>query len=62
MEFVKYKLLNLKDPLLTKVSFEVPLRGSGGLSGLEFVNLENSKLKILKLSKMVLNGEKFVKV
>ena len=35
------------------------MRGGGGLSGLEFVNLENSKSKILKLSK---NAPKWRKV
>ena len=54
------KKLNLKDPLLSKVSFYAPLRVKGGcLSGLEFVNLENSKSKILKFSK---NAPKWRKV
>ena len=56
---IERKELNLKDPLLSKVSFYAPLRGGGGFSGLEFVNLENSKSKILKLSK---NGPKWRKV
>ena len=57
---IERKELNLKDPLLSKVSFGVnPLRGGGYLSGLEFVNLENSKSKILKFSK---NAPKWRKV
>ena len=43
------KKLNLKDPLLSQVNFYVPLRGGGGFSGLEFVNLENSKTKIIRI-------------
>ena len=56
---IERKELNLKDPILSKVSFEVPLRGGEGLSGLEFVNLVNSKTKILEFSK---NASKWRKV
>ena len=49
MGLIEKKKLNFKDQLLTKVNFEVPLRGRG-LSGLEFVDLEKSKTKILEFS------------
>jgi len=58
--YIREKKLTIKDPLISKVSFYVPLRGAGGLVGLEFVNLEGgSKAKILKFSK---NAPKWRKV
>ena len=54
------KILNMKDPCITKIRFYIPSRGAGDLVGLEFVNLEGgSKAKILKFSK---NAPKWRKV
>ena len=51
------QIINFKDPLQSKVSLEILLKGAEGLSGLGFVNLV-----IFEFSqKMLLNGEKFVK-
>jgi len=38
MGLIERKELNFKDPLLSKINFEVPMRGSGGLTGLQFVD------------------------
>ena len=59
MGLIERKELNFKDPLLSKINFEVPMRGSGSLTGLEFVDLVNSKTKILELS---INGPIWRKV
>ena len=58
-QFLETKRLKLTESIFSKVSFDIPLRGAGGLVGLEFVNLENSKSKVLKFSK---NAPKWRKV
>ena len=58
--FFKEKILTMKDPIISKINFYIPLRGAGGLVGLEFVNLEGgSKAKVLKFSR---NAPKWRKV
>ena len=57
---IKWDNASIKDPVFSKVRFYLPLRGAGGLVGLEFVNLEgDSNAKVLKFSK---NAPKWRKV